>query len=251
MQIVGILLVAAMMVLPVASGQTARPVVRGHAAMVGRASASGRVVVGLASSRRLGLAPGRHDRARRRAPCSLVVAPSRRHTVRAAGSHAGDGRTHDAAGARDLHAVVGRASARVGQRYTAKRRGLVTMLERADKPLSIGRAPRGADRSRRARSTATSSVLEQAGVVRRVITDEEFARYELDRGAHGAPPPPDLLELRPGGGRHDPGRLRDHDGPDPRPARPAHRLRQGAPPARPDRHLSQLRCASCETGRGG
>jgi Fe2+ or Zn2+ uptake regulation protein len=66
-----------------------------------------------------------------------------------------------------------------GQRYTDQRRRLVAILSRAGKPLAIPEILRGR------RQLALSSVyrnlgtLEQAAVVRRVITEEDFARYEL------------------------------------------------------------------------
>jgi Fe2+ or Zn2+ uptake regulation protein len=78
----------------------------------------------------------------------------------------------------DLHAAVATRLRGVGQRFTTQRQGLVAVLERARKPLSTAEIVR-------ARTGPQSSVyrnlavLEQAGVVRRVITDEGFARFEL------------------------------------------------------------------------
>lgn len=66
-----------------------------------------------------------------------------------------------------------------GGRYTPQRRRLVEILERAAKPLAIPDILRGR------RGLAQSSVyrnlaaLEHARVVRRVVTDEGFGRYEL------------------------------------------------------------------------
>ena len=66
-----------------------------------------------------------------------------------------------------------------GQRYTSKRRRLVEILVRAGSPLSIPEILKGR------RGLAQSSVyrnlggLEQAGVVRRILTDEDHGRYEL------------------------------------------------------------------------
>jgi len=66
-----------------------------------------------------------------------------------------------------------------GQRYTANRRALVAVLREADAPLTI---PQIIER----RSTlATSSVyrnldlLERAQVVQRVVTNDEWVRFEL------------------------------------------------------------------------
>jgi Fe2+ or Zn2+ uptake regulation protein len=78
----------------------------------------------------------------------------------------------------DLHTtVVGRLRA-VGQRYTAQREALVVALERAGKPLStaeIVEARTGPQSS----VYRNLSVLEHAGVARRVIAEGGFARYEL------------------------------------------------------------------------
>lgn len=79
----------------------------------------------------------------------------------------------------DLHVVVGAKLRSVGQRYTTKRRALVEILERARQPLAI---PDILDsRTGLAQSSAyrNLAVLEQAHVVRRVVTGEEFSRYEL------------------------------------------------------------------------
>jgi Fur family transcriptional regulator, ferric uptake regulator len=66
-----------------------------------------------------------------------------------------------------------------GQRYTENRRELVAVLGAADAPLTI---PEILDRRRGlAQSSAyrNLSVLERAGVVRRIVTTDEWARYEL------------------------------------------------------------------------
>lgn len=78
----------------------------------------------------------------------------------------------------DPHAIVTRRLAAVGQRYTAGRRRLVEALAAAGSPLPIQEL---LTRSRLPQSSAYRSlaVLEQAGAVRRVVTDEDFARYEL------------------------------------------------------------------------
>lgn len=78
----------------------------------------------------------------------------------------------------DLHAAVTSRLRGVGQRFTTQRQELVAVLEGARKPLSTAEIVR-------ARTGPQSSVyrnlavLEQAGVVRRVITEEGFARFEL------------------------------------------------------------------------
>ncbi len=79
----------------------------------------------------------------------------------------------------DLHETVQTRLRRVGQRYTPKRRALVDSLGSARTPLSIGdvlAASTGLPQSSAYRNLA---VLEQAGVVRRVVTEEGYARFEL------------------------------------------------------------------------
>ncbi len=78
----------------------------------------------------------------------------------------------------DLHPTVAGRLRNVGQRYTTQREALVAVLERAGKPLStaeIVEARTGPQSS----VYRNLSVLEHAGVVHRVVTEGEFARYEL------------------------------------------------------------------------
>lgn len=83
------------------------------------------------------------------------------------------------ASANDLHATVEASLRSVGQRYTPKRRALVTLLERADKPLSMSDLLAGKTGLPQSSIYRNLAVLEQAGAVRRVITEDEFARFEL------------------------------------------------------------------------
>jgi len=78
----------------------------------------------------------------------------------------------------DVHSTVADRLRAVGQRYTAQREALVAALERAQKPLSTAEIveSRMGPQSSVYRNL---SVLEHAGVVRRVVTEGEFARYEL------------------------------------------------------------------------
>jgi Fe2+ or Zn2+ uptake regulation protein len=79
----------------------------------------------------------------------------------------------------DLHEAVEARLRAVGQRYTAQRRALVDALRGAGNPVAIpdlADARRGFPQSSVYRNLA---VLEQAGAVHRVVTGEEFARYEL------------------------------------------------------------------------
>lgn len=66
-----------------------------------------------------------------------------------------------------------------GQRYTGNRRELVAVLDAADAPLTI---PEILERRKGLAQSSVYrnlSVLEKAGVVRRIVTTDEWARYEL------------------------------------------------------------------------
>ena len=84
-----------------------------------------------------------------------------------------------------LHDTAARRLRDRGRRYTAQRRRLVDILARAGSPLSIPEIMRGR------RGLAQSSVyrnlggLEHAGVVRRVVTEEDHGRYELTEDLTG------------------------------------------------------------------
>lgn len=81
--------------------------------------------------------------------------------------------------ASDLHRTVDARLKEGGQRYTAKRRALVELLSEAGQPLTIPDILAG--RSDLAQSSAyrNLAVLERAEVVRRIVTSEGFARFEL------------------------------------------------------------------------
>jgi Fe2+ or Zn2+ uptake regulation protein len=86
----------------------------------------------------------------------------------------------------DLHRQVAERLAEIDQRYTRGRRALVEVLATGDGPLTVG------DITERDASLALSSayrnlvVLEQAGVVDRIVTSDDYARFELteDLGSH-------------------------------------------------------------------
>ena len=79
----------------------------------------------------------------------------------------------------DLHVEVAARLRRAGHRYTSKRRAVVEFVAAARQPLSIPEILSGR------RGLAQSSVyrnlaaLEQAHVIRRIVTGEDFARFEL------------------------------------------------------------------------
>jgi Fe2+ or Zn2+ uptake regulation protein len=79
----------------------------------------------------------------------------------------------------DLHSVATQRLRRISQRYTSGRRVLVEVLAAAERPLTIPQI------LQRDASLATSSVyrnlvtLEQAGIVAKVVTSQDHARFEL------------------------------------------------------------------------
>jgi Fe2+ or Zn2+ uptake regulation protein len=79
----------------------------------------------------------------------------------------------------DLHVEVAARLRQLGQRYTPRRRALVDTVAQADQPLSIPEivsTRRGLAQSSVYRNLA---VLEQAKAIHRIVTGEEFARFEL------------------------------------------------------------------------
>ncbi len=79
----------------------------------------------------------------------------------------------------ELHSTATTRLRKDGQRYTASRRALVDALVASDRPLTIPDLL--AARRELAQSSAyrNLAVLERAGVVHRIVTSDEFARYEL------------------------------------------------------------------------
>lgn len=68
---------------------------------------------------------------------------------------------------------------RDGQRYTANRRQLLAVLEGAGQPLTIPEIIERQDDLAQSSVYRNLAVLERAGVVQRVVTTGEWARYEL------------------------------------------------------------------------
>lgn len=65
------------------------------------------------------------------------------------------------------------------QRYTPSRRSIVHELERSDRPMSIPELLAAQDGLAQSSAYRNLAVLERAGVVRRIVTHDDFARYEL------------------------------------------------------------------------
>jgi Fur family transcriptional regulator, ferric uptake regulator len=79
----------------------------------------------------------------------------------------------------DLHEIAAFRLRQSDQRYTKNRRAIVTALAATDRPVTIPEllaARKGLPQSSAYRNL---SLLEEAGVVRRVLGGGEFARYEL------------------------------------------------------------------------
>jgi Fur family ferric uptake transcriptional regulator len=87
--------------------------------------------------------------------------------------------------ANDIHQLAATRLAGLGQRYTANRRLLVDVLIESEGPLPI------AGILERGRPLAQSSayrnlvVLEEAGVVHRIVTSDDHARFELTETVTG------------------------------------------------------------------
>lgn len=83
------------------------------------------------------------------------------------------------------HDVVASALRRTRQRYTVGRRRLVETLLALDRPVTLGElVDEGADQSQSS-LYRNLAVLEQCGVVRRLSSVDDVARYELDEHLTG------------------------------------------------------------------
>jgi Fe2+ or Zn2+ uptake regulation protein len=80
----------------------------------------------------------------------------------------------------DVHAAAAQRLEQVDQRYTSGRRDLVQVLVDAGRPLVVAEIVERRIGLAQSSAYRNLSVLEQAGVVRRVPGADEFARYELD-----------------------------------------------------------------------
>ena len=80
---------------------------------------------------------------------------------------------------RDLTEVATTRLAQLNQRLTPNRRRIIDVLVASDRPLTITEVLERADGLAQSSAYRNLVVLEQAAVVHRVITHDEFARYEL------------------------------------------------------------------------
>lgn len=79
----------------------------------------------------------------------------------------------------DPHAAAAQRLGDAGQRYTERRRRLVSVLATAGHPVAIPEILVEAPELKQSSAYRNLADLEQAGVVRKVLTDEEYGRYEL------------------------------------------------------------------------
>lgn len=80
----------------------------------------------------------------------------------------------------DLHETVATRLRSVSQRYTSGRRALVDVLAAARQPLTIPELIAAGRHIPQSSAYRNLTVLELAGVVHRIVTSGDFARYELD-----------------------------------------------------------------------
>jgi Fur family transcriptional regulator, ferric uptake regulator len=79
----------------------------------------------------------------------------------------------------DLHEIAAGRLRRDDQRYTTGRRRLIDLLVDADQPLTIPQLLERSGDLAQSSAYRNLAVLERAGVVHRIVTTDEFARYEL------------------------------------------------------------------------
>lgn len=79
----------------------------------------------------------------------------------------------------DIHDTADARLRRDGQRYTSNRRVLIDALRAADRPVTVVELIDGTPGMAQSSAYRNLSVLEDAGVVRRLVTADDTARYEL------------------------------------------------------------------------
>lgn len=79
----------------------------------------------------------------------------------------------------DLTDIAAARLARLNQRLTPNRRRIVDVLGAAERPLTIPEVLARSDGLAQSSAYRNLVALEEAGVVHRVVTHDEFARYEL------------------------------------------------------------------------
>lgn len=79
----------------------------------------------------------------------------------------------------DLHETAALRLSALDQRYTRGRRALVAVLAAADAPLAIPQLLERDPSLAQSSAYRNLTALERAGVVHRIVTADEFSRYEL------------------------------------------------------------------------
>lgn len=79
----------------------------------------------------------------------------------------------------DAHALAAARLRADGQRYTVGRRALVSALAGSPRPLTIPQLLEQGDGLAQSSVYRNLAVLERAAVVHRIVTADDFARYEL------------------------------------------------------------------------
>jgi len=79
----------------------------------------------------------------------------------------------------ELDEAVSRRLRRGGQRYTDARRALVQVLASSPRPLTLPEVLDTHGGLAQSSAYRNLAVLEDAGVVERIVTGDEYARYEL------------------------------------------------------------------------
>lgn len=79
----------------------------------------------------------------------------------------------------DLHTTAANRLRSDRHRYTANRRALVEVLAEANRPLTIPEILERRAGLPQSSAYRNLAVLEEVGVVHRLVTHDEFARYEL------------------------------------------------------------------------
>src|SRR5581483_4211186 len=81
--------------------------------------------------------------------------------------------------ARDLHDDVTQRLRHVGQRYTTGRRTLVDALTRSPRPMTTAELVATESGLPQSTTYKNLALLEQVGIVHRVLGSDEFTRFEL------------------------------------------------------------------------
>ncbi len=85
----------------------------------------------------------------------------------------------------DLQVLVANHLRRAGQRFTPRRKVLIEALARAGRPVTAAELVAAEPRLPQSTAYQNLAFLEQAGVVRRVMGSDEFARFEIAEGVTG------------------------------------------------------------------